>query len=293
MCSSRRHLPTGQELLALGCANIIGAFFQSYPVAGSLSRSAIVAATCGTNCTPMHGVFTALFVALVLLLLTGAFRPMPKAILASVVFMAVKSLFDMAKPRFLYRVSTGDFVAWVASFLGTLLIGVPEGIAVGVFTSMALIILRMAHPNYAMLGRLPGSHIFRDIRRYPDAQCIPGLAIFRFDASLCFANIHIFLEALRVNMSDMERKCAAGLSCVVIEFGSINDVDASALRMLQDLHKELKERRVRLLFSSCKVSASDRPGRPLLTSSDCFGLHRMPRIPSGDLCRSLMIADDR
>ena len=273
MCSSRRHLPTGQELLALGCANIIGAFFQSYPVAGSLSRSAIVAATCGTNCTPMHGVFTALFVALVLLLLTGAFRPMPKAILD--------------------RVSTGDFVAWVASFLGTLLIGVPEGIAVGVFTSMALIILRMAHPNYAMLGRLPGSHIFRDIRRYPDAQCIPGLAIFRFDASLCFANIHIFLEALRVNMSDMERKCAAGLSCVVIEFGSINDVDASALRMLQDLHKELKERRVRLLFSSCKVSASDRPGRPLLTSSDCFGLHRMPRIPSGDLCCSLMIADDR
>ena len=107
-------------------------------------------------------------------------------------------------------------------------------------------------------ARLPGSHIFRDIRRYPDAQCIPGLAIFRFDASLCFANIHIFLEALRLVMSDMERKCAAGLSCVVIEFGSINDVDASALRMLQDLHKELRERRVRLLFSSCKVSASDR-----------------------------------
>jgi hypothetical protein len=51
----------------------------------------------------------------------------------------------------------------------------------------------------------------------------------------------------------------------VIEFGSINDVDASALRMLQDLHKELRERRVRLLFSSCKVSASERLGSPLLT----------------------------
>jgi len=153
-------------------------------------------------------------------------------------------------------------------------------------------------------ARLPGSHIFRDIRRYPDAQCIPGLAIFRFDASLCFANIHIFLEALRLVMSDMERKCAAGLSCVVIEFGSINDVDASALRMLQDLHKELRERRVRLLFSSCKVSASERLGSPLmtkplmtkprsaserlgsplLTASDCFGSPCMPRIPSADLC---------
>jgi anti-anti-sigma regulatory factor len=82
----------------------------------------------------------------------------------------------------------------------------------------------------------------------------------------------------------MERKCAAGLSCVVIEFGSINDVDASALRMLQDLHKELRERRVRLLFSSCKVSASERLGSPLLTASDCFGSPCMPRIASADLC---------
>jgi SulP family sulfate permease len=123
----------------------------------------------------------------------------------------------------------------------------------------------MCSPQRYRPARLPGSHIFRDIRRYPDAQCIPGLAIFRFDASLCFANIHIFLEALRLVMSDMERKCAAGLSCVVIEFGSINDVDASALRMLQDLHKELRERRVRLLFSSCKVSASERLGSPLMT----------------------------
>ena len=81
-------------------------------------------------------------------------------------------------------------------------------------------------------------------------------------------------------MSDMERKCAAGLSCVVIEFGSINDVDASALRMLQDLHKELRERRVRLLFSSCKVSASER----LIASADCLGLLRIALYASDPLC---------
>ena len=97
---------SNQELLALGVANIAGAFFLSYPVAGSLSRSALVAAGCGPDCTPLHGLFTALLVLLVLMVLTPTFRPMPRACLASIVFMAVKSLFDTSKAHFLYRIKT-------------------------------------------------------------------------------------------------------------------------------------------------------------------------------------------
>ena len=117
---------------------------------------------------------------------------------------------------------------------------------------MALIILRQARPNHAMLGRLPGTNIYRDFKRYPDAHCIPGVAVFRFDASLNFANRETFLKALKGGIASLSCRFDNGLSCVVIEFGSINDVDASALRMLQDLHKELKEKKVRLLLSSVK-----------------------------------------
>ena len=99
---------SNQELYALGVANIVGAFFLSYPIAGSLSRSALVAETAQAHCTPMHGVVTACLVLLVLLLLTPAFRPMPRACLASIVFMAVRSLFDLRKPIELYRVKRAD-----------------------------------------------------------------------------------------------------------------------------------------------------------------------------------------
>ena len=92
-----------QELVALGLANLAGSLLLSYPTSGSLSRSALVSASCGAECTPMHGVFTALLVLLVLLFLTPAFRPMPRAVLASIVFMAVRSLLDFRKPRFLWR----------------------------------------------------------------------------------------------------------------------------------------------------------------------------------------------
>lgn len=42
-------LDPNQELVALGGANIVGAFFSCYPPAGSLSRSALVA-NCGGAC---------------------------------------------------------------------------------------------------------------------------------------------------------------------------------------------------------------------------------------------------
>ena len=72
----------------------------------------------------MHGIFTALLIVVVLACLTPAFRPMPRACLASIVFMAVKSLFDTSKAKKLYKVNKPDFVAWTVSFVGTLCFGV-------------------------------------------------------------------------------------------------------------------------------------------------------------------------
>ena len=70
---------SNQELVAFGFANLAGAFFSAYPAAGSLSRSALVATSCGASCSPMHGVWTALIVLLVLVALTPAFRTLPYA----------------------------------------------------------------------------------------------------------------------------------------------------------------------------------------------------------------------
>ena len=260
---------SNQELYALGVANIVGAFFLSYPIAGSLSRSALVSTAAKEKCTPFHGVISAAMVLLVLLVLTPAFRPMPRACLASIVFMAVKSLFDVAKPKYLYRISKSDFIAWCLSFGATLLLGVQLGIGIGVFASMVLIVAGSTRPTTSVLGRLPRTNIYRDMRRFSDAQSIPGVVIFKFDSSLHFANKDYFaslvkgfikandklLTELQQNGEDADE--ALELSCIVIEFGTINRVDASALRMLQDLLKELNERGIRLLLCNCNGPVLD------------------------------------
>jgi len=132
------------------------------------------------------------------------------------------------------------------------------GIGIGVLTSMVLIVLRTARPNNAVLGRLPRTNIFRDLTRYPEAQTIPGVLIFRFDASLHFANKDVFHAAVSNAVQEWQSKTGDdGLTAVVIEFSPVNDVDASALRMLQDLLKELKEQHLRLLLAGCKGPVRD------------------------------------
>ena len=251
------HTDSNQELIALGLANLLGAFFGSYPISGSLSRSALVSSTCGATCTPMHGVFTAMLVLVVLLLLTPTVRPMPKAVLASIVFMAVRPLFSIQKPRFLYRVKPFDFVTWCSAFLATLLAGVQVGIGVGILTSLVLLILRDAIPNHAVLGQLPTTNIFRDIRRYPEANQLPGLVAFRFDAPLNFVNKDTFSAALRAAIDNARARSPEALSVVIVDFGAISDVDASALRTLEDLLKELQEGQLRLLLAGCKGPVRD------------------------------------
>lgn len=102
-------------------------------------------------------------------------------------------------------------------------------------------------------------HCVRVCHRYPEAHAIPGVVIFRFDASLHFANKDYFASSFRAAMSGgvlSHEKCG-GVTAAVIEFGSVNDVDASALRMLQDLLKDLKEQQVRLLLCNCNGPVLD------------------------------------
>ena len=58
------------------------------------------------------------------------------AVLASVVFMAVKSLLDPRRPYELYATSRADLLLWLVGFLVTVLYGVQIGIAASFLASM-------------------------------------------------------------------------------------------------------------------------------------------------------------
>jgi SulP family sulfate permease len=251
----RRHgtykVRPNQELLALGIAKVGGAFFQAFPTTGGFSRTA-VNEQAGAQ-TGVAAIISALLVVLTLLLLTPLFYYLPYAVLAAIIMAAVWRLIDWKEARYLLRSDLADFAMMLVTFLGTLLIGVEEGIGLGVALSLAVMVYRTTRPHLAVLGRIPNTIFYKNTSRFDHLEIRPDLLIIRFDAQLYFANVHFFenkVEAL------IQRKGEA-LRAVILNAESINRIDSSGFHTLEHLQTQLAKRGVELILTNIQGPVRD------------------------------------
>jgi SulP family sulfate permease len=239
------------ELVGLGLANIVGAVFQSYPTTGGFSRTA-VNAQAGAR-TTVAGLITAGAIAVTLLFLTPLFYFLPKAVLAAIIMAAVFGLIDVAEVRHLWRVKRTDLAMLAITFFATLVVGIEEGIIAGVFTSLAVMVYRTTRPHVAVLGRLPGTDIYRNVERFPEAERTPGILAIRLDAQFYFGNVNFLKETLATLESGEPEPPKA----VIIDASGINQLDASAEVALREIIDDHTARGVEVLIASVKGPVRD------------------------------------
>lgn len=237
-----------QELVALGASNVAAGLFRGYPIAGGLSRSA-VNAQAGAR-TPMAGVITAAIVALTLTLFAPLLQTLPRAVLSAIIVVAVSGLVDLGFVRALRRERPRELMPYAVTFAATLAFGVSLGLALGVGASLVLFLARTTRPHTAVLGRLPGTDVYRNVLRFPDAETLPGLVLLRLDAPLYFANAAYLLNQVRGLVGPSTR-------AVILDAGAVHEVDVSAMASLRELHRELRERGVDLYFADVKGPVRD------------------------------------
>ncbi|NND07056.1 MAG: solute carrier family 26 protein [Saprospiraceae bacterium] len=240
-----------QELLALGLANILGSMFQSFPTTGGFSRTA-VNNQAGAK-TGLASMISALLVVLILLFLTQVFYFLPLAVLAAIIVVAVIGLIDAKHTRHLWHADRSDFWMLMVTFLTTLILGIEEGIAVGVAISLVMVIYRSTKPHIAELGKVLGTRTYRNISRFEHLETRDDLLLFRFDAQLYFANTNVFKNVLERMMT----KKGASLKAVILDAQSINHVDSSAMHVLEDILEELEKQSVQMLFADVKGPVRD------------------------------------
>jgi MFS superfamily sulfate permease-like transporter len=234
-----------QEMIGIGAANIAASFFQGFPVSTSGSRTA-VAEQSGAR-TQLTGVVGAGLILLMLVLAPGLLRDLPQPALGAVVIAASLSLADIPGLMQLWRRRRMEFGVAMAAFLGVALLGVLPGIAVAVVLSVLNVFRRVWWPYQAVLGRAQGVPGYHDVNSYPDADRLPGLVMFRFDAPLIFANARVFRDQVR-RLADSDPKPV----WILIAAEPITDVDTTAADMLEDLDEELNARGISLVLAELK-----------------------------------------
>ncbi|MFT6873451.1 MAG: SulP family sulfate permease, partial [Roseivirga sp.] len=232
-----------QELIALGAANIVGSLFQSYPVTGGFSRSAVNEQS-GAQ-TPLASIISAVLVALTLLFLTPLFYHLPHAILAAIIMVAVSGLIDTKYIVTLWKTNKVELGLLLATALITLVIGMVPGIVSGIILSVLILLFKAANPHMALLGRVKGFSEYRNLKRFDNLETWKELMIVRVDVPFVFVNIQTIKERITNAALDREGK----LKYVILDAGSVNHMDATGIIGVRDLIESLREKDITLLFA--------------------------------------------
>lgn len=280
-----------QELFALGASDFFGAFFLSFPVGASLSRTAVNAQNGAVS--QVSSFICTVIIVISVFFLTPVVYFLPRAVLSSIVIVAIIDLVEYQMVFDLWKVHRKDLLLFGISFLSTTILGILQGILIGAIASLLMIIYRSAYPPFAVLGRLPGTEIYKNIKRVPKAETFKGVRIVRIDGSIYFANCMFIKKKLRHHepfslksgdqnhgsqediisfMTDSEAENAyidddepievdidghKIIGAIIIDFSSVNDIDSTGIRMLKELVSDFRKRQLVIYFASVKGYVRD------------------------------------
>jgi SulP family sulfate permease len=245
-------IEANQELVALGVSNMVGSFFQSYTSTASFSRSAINGASgAKTNLSALFGV---LLVVGTLLFLTPIFYFLPNAALASIIMVSVFGLIDLDYAKQLWDKRKDEFSILLITFLITLFVGIPQGILIGVLSSLLLMVYKTSKPHFAILGNIKGTDYYKNVNRFVDEIINrDDLLIVRFDAQLYFGNCGFFKKQL---YKEIDKKGIA-LKAVILNAEAINYIDSSGAQILAKVIREIHQKNIQFYIAGAIGPARD------------------------------------
>jgi sulfate permease, SulP family len=241
-----------QELVAHGAANILSGLFGGFLVVGSLSKTSVAMAA-GAR-TQLANLVAAVLCFLTLVLLTPLFRGMPHPALAAIVIAAMLHLSKPGYLRGLFARDHPEFAIAAIVIAGELMLGVLQGIALGVALALLLLIYRTSHPQGAVLGQLPATEAYRDVRRHHEALTFSGLLIWRAGGDLFFASIGHVETGLKTALAATHPPARH----VLLDADSVNFIDTSACDALLNLIKELQSEGITFAFARVRDDVRDR-----------------------------------
>jgi high affinity sulfate transporter 1 len=242
---SGHQIDANAELRALGVCNAGTGLLQGFPVSSSGSRTALGAAL-GSR-TQLFSLVTLVCVLVVMAAGRGVLAHFPMAALGALVVYAALRLIDVAEFKRLARFRTSELLLALATTVSVLVVGVLYGVLVAIALSILDLLRRVARPHDAILGFVPGVAGMHDVDDYAEADPVPGLVVYRYDAPLFFANAENFRQRALAAVDDNP----GPVEWFLLNAEANVEVDLTALDAVDQLRDELQSRGI--VFAMARV----------------------------------------
>jgi SulP family sulfate permease len=263
----RYQVDINQESVAQAMANTGAGLLQGMPVSTSLSASSLNDRS-GAR-TGLASLTSGVMVLLTLLVLAPLFSDLPKPVLAALIIEAVvMGMMDLPEMRRLWRVQRFDFWVAIAALVSTLAFGVLAGVVIGIGLSLLWLVRVATNPGIALLGRQPGTQVFRELGEHPGDEQVPGVVIIRLDGGLFFATSDTLEDRLREVIH-----ATPDLTGIVLDCEGINFIDSQGAAKLLEMVELAEESGITLRLARLKASV-----RPTLKRDGVFARFGPDRI---------------
>ena len=251
----RYRIDINQESVAQGMANVGAGLFQGMPVSTSLSASSLNDHS-GAR-TGLASLTSGVIVLLTLVVLAPLFSKLPKPVLAALIIEAVvMGMMDVPEMRRLFRVQRFDFWIAMAAIVATLLFGVLAGVMIGIGLSLIWLISVATRPPMPLLGREPGTQVFRELDEHPGDEQFPGIVVLRLDGGLFFATSDALEDRVReVALS------TPGITGIVLDCEGIDFIDSQGSAKMGEILELTEQAGVTLRLARVKPAVREVLGR--------------------------------
>jgi high affinity sulfate transporter 1 len=230
------------DLVGLSLSNVAAGLSGTFVVNGSPTKTQMVDSAGGRS--QVSQITTSFIVLIVLLFLTPPLAYMPDAVLAAVVFLIGVELVDIPNMRRVMHQRMDEFIVAAITATVVVVFGVEQGILLAIVLSLLDHVRRGYNPHNSVIARDERGRI-RSMPLESGGELAPGLVVYRFAASLYYANSTRFSEQVLGIVENAD----PAVSWFCLDAAAVSDVDFSAAQTLRETHESLKEKGVRLVFA--------------------------------------------
>ncbi|KAF7654579.1 hypothetical protein LDENG_00067720 [Lucifuga dentata] len=184
-----------QEMYAIGFCNILPSFFRCFTTSAALTKTLVKEST---GCqTQISGLVSALVLLLVLLVIAPLFYSLQKCVLAVIIVVNLRGAFrKFTDIPCMWRANHVDASIWLVTMATSALVNTELGLLIGVLVSAFCVLGRTQKAQVLELGRAKTREHYEDMASYHGLQTHPGVAVFRYEAPIYYANQSLFKKSL-------------------------------------------------------------------------------------------------
>ncbi len=237
---TRQKLDLNQQCLSEGVANVAGSLFGCFPGSGSLTRSAINQQAGAV--TQWSGVFSALAVAIIMLVFAPYAKFIPRSALAGILIVTA---FRMVKVHAIIhhaRATRFDAVLVFVTAFAALAVSVEFCVLIGVVLSFLLVVPRIGRMLLTEFVVDSDGHVHE---RFPDDTSVcPNILVFGLEGEMFFGAS----TSLEEHFQAIEARIDSSTQVVILRLKRVRNPDAVGLGILDHFIERMRGRQVHLLI---------------------------------------------